>query len=229
LANDLKRFELKNLALANAILSISNDDTAEFKKIGLKTKNVHIPVNIETVINETPASTNRIYHLGMMDWEPNRQAVSQLVDWMPELRNRNPLLELHIAGSKSEEFIQKDEENGIYVHGFVDSVDDFARNHGLLISPIRVASGVRVKFLEAMALGVPIVTTSLGALGVEHEKYSCLCIAETKEEFFTHIDELTTNSSMREEIGRNALNYIDKNHNIDIISQRIVEIFETNT
>ena len=80
-----------------------------------------------------------------------------------------------------------------------------------------------------MALGIPIVTTSLGALGIEHESCSCLSIAETKEEFLEHIEELTTNSSKREEIGRNALNYIDKNHNIDTISQRIVEIFKPNT
>ena len=229
LTRDLKRFELKKLAEVDAILSISNDDTAEFKKAGLKTEIVHIPVNIETAINEVPASNNRMYHLGMMDWEPNRQAVNQLVDWMPELRKRIPTLELHIAGSKSEEFIPKDEENGIYVHGFVDSVDDFARYNGLLVSPIRAASGVRIKFLEAMALGIPIVTTSLGALGIEHETCACLCIAETKEEFFQYIEELSSNSSMREEIGRNALNYIDKNHNIELISQRIVEIFETNT
>ena len=229
LTSDLKRFELKKLSEVDAILSISNDDTAEFKKCGLKTDIVHIPVNIETVAKISPISSNRMYHLGMMDWEPNRQAVNQLVDWMPELRKRIPTLELHIAGSKSKEFIQKDEENGISVHGFVDSVNDFARNHGLLVSPIRAASGIRIKFLEAMALGIPIVTTSLGALGIEHESCSCLSIAETKEEFLEHIEELTTNSSKREEIGRNALNYIDKNHNIDTISQRIVEIFKPNT
>ena len=237
LTNDLKQFELKKLAQVDAILSISKDDTADFMKSGLKTKIVNIPVNIDISKDQGSISStakgrigaNRIYHLGMMDWEPNRQAVNQLISWMPEFRKRIPTLELHVAGSKSEEFIQKDEQNGVYVHGFVDSVDDFAKTHGILVSPILAASGVRIKFLESMALGIPIVTTSLGALGIDHESCECLCIAETKDEFFAHIEELTSNPSKREEIGRNALNYIDKNHNIDTISQRIVETFESNT
>ena len=148
---------------------------------------------------------------------------------MPELRKRIPTLELHIAGSKSKEFVHADDKNGISVHGYVNCVNDFARKHGLLVSPIRAASGVRIKFLEAMALGIPIITTSYGALGIDHKTANCLCIAETKEGFFNHIEELTTNQAKREEIGRNALNYIDKNHNIDTISQKIVEVFETNT
>ncbi len=229
LTKDLKRFELKKLAEVDAILSISKDDTAEFKKSGLKTEIVNIPVNIETQSNKIPTSNHRIYHLGMMDWEPNQQAVNQLIAWMPDFRKHIPTLELHIAGSKSEEFVKKDEQNGIHVHGFVNSADDFARNNGLLVSPIHAASGVRIKFLEAMALGIPIVTTSLGALGIDHQTCSCLCIAETKDEFLEQIEELTRNQAKREEIGRNALNYIDKNHNIDIISQRLVETFETNT
>lgn len=229
LARDLKKFELKKLSKVDAILSISNDDTADFKKSGIHTKIVNVPVNIETNTSHVSTVSNRMYHLGMMDWEPNRQAVNQLVEWMPELRERIPNLELHIAGSKSKEFIQQNEEQGIFVHGFVDCVDDFAQNHGILVSPIRAASGVRIKFLEAMALGIPIVTTTLGALGIDHTNRNCLCIAETKEAFFNHIEELTTNASKREEIGLNALNYIDKNHNIDTISQTIVEVFETNT
>lgn len=229
LARDLKRFELKKLAKVNAILSISNDDTADFKKMGIKTEIVNVPVNIAVSSSEIKTVNNRIYHLGMMDWEPNRQAVNQLIEWMPALRERIPNLEFHVAGSKSEEFIQPDEKQGIFVHGFVDCVNDFAQNYGFLVSPIRSASGVRIKFLEAMALGIPIVTTSLGALGIDHTSCNCLCIAETKDAFFNYIEELSTNSVKREEIGRNALNYIDKNHNIDTISQTILEVFETNT
>lgn len=229
LARDLQKFELKKLNEVDAILSISADDSDEFKKMGILSEILNAPVNIKTDKKDLETVSYRIYHIGMMDWEPNRQAVHQLVQWMPELRGRIPNLELHIAGSKSETFIQTDEERGIFVHGFVENVSQFAQNHGVLVSPIRAASGVRIKFLEAMALGIPIVTTTLGALGIDHKSCNCLCIANTKEAFFKHIEELTTNASKREEIGRNALNYIDKNHNIDAISQTIVEVFEANT
>ena len=229
LAKDLKRFELQNLNAVDTILSISKDDSHEFKSSGVKTEIIDIPVNMEAYTSNTKVVNNRIYHLGMMDWEPNRQAVNLLIEWMPELRKRNPQLELHIAGSNSQEFIQEDRENGVFVHGFVDSVDDFAKNHGMLVSPIQAASGVRIKFLEAMAIGVPIITTAVGALGIEHQSSECISIAESKEDFISQIEELSSNTTKREEIGRNALNYIDKNHNIDTISQRIVGIFESNS
>ncbi|MDG1333798.1 MAG: glycosyltransferase family 4 protein [Crocinitomicaceae bacterium] len=229
LAKDLKRFELQKLKEVKTILSISKDDSAEFKSFGVKTKIVDIPVNMNVGANEIKTADNRIYHLGMMDWEPNRQAVNTLIEWMPDLRRKNPQLELHIAGSKSEEFIQEDTENGIHVHGFVDSVDDFAKNHGILVSPIQAASGVRIKFLEAMSIGIPIITTPVGALGIEYKSCNCISIAESKDAFISQIVELSTNGNKREEIGRNALNYIDKNHNIDAISQSIVEIFKSNS
>ncbi|MFK7783624.1 MAG: glycosyltransferase family 4 protein [Crocinitomicaceae bacterium] len=229
LSKDLKRFELKKLNEVDTILSISKDDSKEFASQGVKSKIVDVPVSMQASQDDIDITNNRIYHLGMMDWEPNRQAVQLLIDWMPKLRKNNAKLELHIAGSKSQEFIQDDKENGIHVHGFVDSVDDFVRNHGILVSPIQAASGVRIKFLEAMAQGVPIITTRVGALGIHHETCECISIAESKEDFVARIEELSTNTSKREQIGRNALDYIDKNHNIDAISQRIVEIFEDNS
>ncbi len=229
LAKDLKSFEMSALAKVDAILSISKDDTSEFKRLAIQTPISEIPVSIE--VAKTPAliAENRIYHLGMMNWEPNRQAVNELVSWMPELRKRLPQLELHIAGSGSKEMVEANEDLGIFVHGFVECADDFARNHGILVSPMRAASGVRIKFLEAMAQGVPIISSQTGALGIDHESSECLIIAHSREEFFERISDLISNPSKGEEIARNALNYIDKNHNIDDISKRIVEVFKRNT
>lgn len=226
LARDLKIFEIDSLSKVDAIMSISPDDSIAFKELGIETPIVEIPVAI--AIESVPSShaENRIYHLGMMDWEPNRLAVKELVSWMPELRARHPKIELHLAGSGSKEFINQNEEQGIFVHGFVQCSDEFSRNHGVLVSPIRAASGVRIKFLEAMSLGVPIITTEKGALGVDYTKTHCLCIAETKVDFFDQISELISNPLKQEEIGRNAQDYINKNHSIDLISKRIVGIFD---
>lgn len=229
LARDLKKFELAKLSEIDEILSISTDDSKEFNRLGISTKITDVRVPVRMNDNPSPSQAQRIYHLGMMDWEPNRQAVNTLVSWMPELRNRMPNLELHIAGSHSKECIQADEQNGIFVHGFVESVDVFVRTHGMLVSPIKAASGVRIKFLEAMAQGVSIITTSVGALGIDYENCNCMRIAETKSDFLAEIETLISNPSKQEEIGRNAMNYIHKNHNIDAISQTIFEVFEPNT
>lgn len=229
LARDLKRFELSALNKVSAIFSISKDDSEVFRRLGVTTFISEVPVAISNTNTSITTVSNRLFFLGSMDWEPNIQSTRSLIEHMPDLRRRNPLLELHIAGAKSTEHLCDDQENGVFVHGFVDSIADFIGKHGILAAPIQFASGVRIKFLEAMALGVPIVTTPEGALGIDHKGKDCLCVAETNEAFIDAIIELSTNHEKRKEIGTNAIHYIEKNHNIDAISQKIVETFEANT
>lgn len=229
LSRDLKRFEINQLNTVDTILSISKDDSETFKSLGIRTEIIDSPVPVTSSNRTLHFDGAALYYIGAMDWKPNQQAVTELIGWMPRLRERLPKLELHIAGSKSNEFIDSDEKNGVFVHGYVNSVEDFALEYGILVSPIRSASGVRIKFLEAMAVGIPIVTTKLGALGIDHSQQDCLCIAETEAEFNQHITSLVLDSAKRREIGTNAQHYIEKNHTIDAISQAIVEVFEGNT
>ncbi len=229
LAKDLKRFELSALNKVNAIFSISKDDSNEFKNLGISTPIVEVPVTIP--LNSAPVDTvsNKLFFMGNMDWSPNIDAVRDLIRLMPTLKKVNPDLELHIAGAKSIEIITSNEQNGIYVHGFVDSVADFIRDHGILAAPIQFASGVRIKFLEAMAMGIPIVTTPAGALGIDHQGRNCIVVAEGDNKFMHEVIALSINPEQRKEIGTNAIHYIEKNHNIDAVSLKIVETFEANT
>lgn len=229
LAKDLKRFELSALSKVDAIFSISKDDSTIFQNLGISVPIIEVPVAVS--VHPTPVDTvsNKLFFMGNMDWSPNIDAVLDLIRLMPTLKKVNPDLELHIAGAKSKEIITSNEQNGIYVHGFVDSVADFIRGHGILAAPIQFASGVRIKFLEAMALGIPIVTTPAGALGIDFNGQNCLVVAKTNDAFIEAVVELSMNPEKRKEIGTNAIHYIEKNHNIDAVSQKIVETFEANT
>ncbi len=229
LARDLKQFEIKQLNAVDEILSISKDDSERFKSLGIHTKITEIPVAVAVNENTLPSEGASLYYIGAMDWKPNQQAVAELIAWMPRLRESLPNLELHIAGSKSTEFLSSDKANGIFVHGYVKSMEDFSIEHGILVSPIRSASGVRIKFLEAMAAGIPIITTQLGALGIDLSQSDCMCIAETEAEFTQHITSLILDPEKRREIGANAKDYIRKNHTIDTISQAIIDVFGGNS
>ena len=90
------------------------------------------------------------------------------------------------------------------------------QNNGLLISPIRSGSGVRVKLLEAMALGVPIVTTKIGAVGIQHN--NSVYLAETTAAFVTQIIELIKFQEKRMAIGGKARNFIEDNNSVKSIS-----------
>ena len=152
-----------------------------------------------------------------MNWKPNIEAVDWLVnEILPGVKIVYPKIELHLAGSYMEKQFPTSGIKGILNHGFVSDSHKFMQNNGLLISPIRSGSGVRVKLLEAMALGVPVVTTKIGAVGIQHN--NCVYLAETTTEFVSQIIELIKFQEKRMALGGKARKFIEDNNSVNSIS-----------
>jgi len=120
-----------------------------------------------------------------------------------------------------EEKLKKNAEKGIVNNGFAQDSSDFMKKNGILVIPVRTGSGVRIKLLEAMSLGVPVVSTHVGTKGINltnQVKY-----AETVEEFVDSLILLIDSQQERERIGRNAYNFIEENYSIPTISLKIDE------
>ncbi len=225
LAKDLCIYERSITEHFDVILTISQADTERFAVLGISTPCVHIPVSINVTENQMDYSANSPYHLGSMEWEPNIEAVNKLIELFPKIREKAEDSTLFIAGNKAKETVKA---NGVVkVDGFVECPTTYGKSKGILLSPIQSGSGIRIKILEAMAMGVPVLTTTIGALGIDHQTTHCLEIADTDEEFVQKAQTLINTQSVREEIGRNASEYIRKNHNIEAISQRLVEVIES--
>lgn len=226
LQRDLVNYEKETLNSVDGVFSISIDDTYFFKEWGI-TSPVHtISVAVKPATRQADYSRRDFYHLGSMDWEPNVEAVKELKRYFQRVKKINQSAELHIAGKFSEQHIANREKEGIFVHGFVENPDDFAIDKGILVTPIFSGSGIRIKILEAMSLGIPVITTPTGALGIDYRNADCLKIAETQDGFVQKMRLLYEHEDLRKEIGENAANYIRKNHNIDAISQKLVEVLQ---
>jgi len=226
LAKDLRTYEVNTLNTVDGILALSNMDIEAFKAQGVETASTLIPVAIE--LNNETANTeiNHFFHLGVMNWQPNIQAAQRLVKIFPAIRQQVPDAKLRIAGKYAKEVITENIEDGIIVDGFVDDAKAYSREAGILVSPILSGSGIRIKLLEAMALGIPSVTTTLGAQGIHYMNSKCLIVRDSDDEITQACIELARDKNLREEISKNARDYIRKNHNIDSISSEIVEFIE---
>jgi glycosyltransferase involved in cell wall biosynthesis len=105
--------------------------------------------------------------IGTAAWPPTRNAIEQLLgDVWPRVRHRVPDARLRLAGRGTEEFGDAAPE-GVEVVGEVPSAVEFLRSLSLLLYPLGRGSGVKVKVLESLAIGLPVVTTAQGAEGVE--------------------------------------------------------------
>lgn len=213
LEKTLRKEETDILNKASVLWAISEEDRnwmlqhTQQKNIQLLPVSVDLHPEIQVNYNK-----DSFFHLGSMDWKPNQEAVQFLVQkiWSdPSVSG----FKLFIAGSKSEHFKFYNSKS-VEVIGWVENSNTFMAQAGTLITPIRSGSGIRIKLLEAMALGVPCITTALGAAGIDTEK-SGVQIADSRESFVETVLKLHNNPAFRQELGEKSRDYISKVHSFE--------------
>jgi glycosyltransferase involved in cell wall biosynthesis len=146
--------------------------------------------------------TRRIVFVGSMDYHAN---IDGVVDFAHEvwlrLRDRQPDLVFTIVGKDpAPEVRELAQLPGIEVTGSVDDVRPFYREAIAAVVPLKVGGGSRLKILEAMAAGVPVVSTTLGAEGLEVQHDENILIADTKEELVETIVSVVENEALRNDL-----------------------------
>ena len=110
-----------------------------------------------------------------------------------------PHAQFHLAGKGLQKNDPRFFQTGVVNHGEVPDAEDFMHAHGLMIVPIQAGSGIRIKTLEAMALGVPVVSTSVGAQGLAVEHGRELMLADQPADFAQAIANLLANPAIAQQ------------------------------
>ncbi len=124
-----------------------------------------------------------ISFIGRMDYYPNEECMARFcAQTWPLLKARRPALRLLIVGADpSPEVRRLGELPGVTVTGSVPDVRPFVRRSAVMVAPLKIARGTQNKILEAMAMGVPVVTSSIAAGGVDAQAPAHLLVADTPE------------------------------------------------
>jgi len=167
---------------------------------------------------------NRCFHLGSMEWEANKQSVEWfLKNCWPRIREKNNLAEFHLAGKGLQKNDNRYRGEGVVVHGEVESSSNFISQHGISVVPLLSGSGIRMKILEAMLMGSPVVTTSIGMQGLAVLEGMELQIANDAMEFAEKVLELMGNPDKMDFQRKLAWEFLIKNHNESANIQRIID------
>ncbi|MDP8245974.1 MAG: glycosyltransferase family 4 protein [Candidatus Hinthialibacter antarcticus] len=148
-------------------------------------------------------------------------------DILPEVRRRFPWMETILVGTRPQDEICKlDGQQGILLVANAPQMEEQLFADDIYLCPLRVAAGVRNKLLEAMAAGMPIITTKLGAEGinVEHDKH--VLFADTPNEFVDCIQRLQESPALQKSLGQAARNYVIQNHNYTSLGQKLEERYQ---
>ena len=156
-----------------------------------------------------------LFHIGSMEWQANEQGVMWFLNkvW-PLVLSAQPNAKFHLAGTGLSKRDPRFFQSGIVNHGEVSNAEDFMHQHGVMIVPIQAGSGIRIKTLEAMALGVPIVSTSIGAQGLTVMDDVEIKIADEPKEFAAAICTLLSSPAKSQEMTTQARKYVEMHHNL---------------
>ena len=220
LTAQLKKYEIAALSKADALAVISATDAQHFKHLAIHTPMQVIPIALPERVKQNSYSTSTFFHLGSMNWGPNIEAVQELlVEIFPKIREVIPDAKLILAGSFMPNKLANSDQKGVEVRGFVDNPNELFENEGIFISPIRSGSGVRVKLLEALHAGAPVLTTKQGAEGIE--QIEGIVLAETVDEFVKKAITLHDDLTLRKSIGMKGAEFIQTHYSIPSISKKL--------
>ena len=207
LAKDLKKVELSTIEKAKINFVLSKEDKQTFESFS-NTPQIYLPIHLQVNKRTKPVNPKSICHLGSMNWQPNIDAVHYLIHVLfPELLLSVPDAKLHLAGSHSQKQNLRPE---ISQHGFVVDYISFYQDHGILVSPISISSGVRIKILEALANGIPVLTTTEGAKGIDLEDQ--MMVENELQQQVNQLKRMMGHPEVLEQFIQKGYDYIEKNH-----------------
>ena len=232
LAQRVKNFELRYFPMADVILAITQRDAKHIKRLGIVTPIHIIPAGIDIERIDTGKQASdfpNLFHLGALDWEPNLEGLRWFLKniWGNVLR-QSPDIQLHIAGrnasAKTVAFLRQ-QPNLVY-HGEVDDAYQFMREHAIMIVPLLSGGGMRIKILEGMALSKTIISTKVGAEGMDYTDGKDLLIATSAQEFEKQIVEIVKNKDKCLQISNNAKVLIQEKYNNFALVKELLTFYE---
>jgi glycosyltransferase involved in cell wall biosynthesis len=227
MTKQLKKVEETIPALFDAIVPISTTDEDFFKKHFPKKAIKTISIGIDTPAYSNHDNHSSFFHIGAMDWLPNQQGLDWFIEnvWK-EFHTQHPNTSLELAGKAISKKYAAFTEYNIHNHGEVKSAADFMQENGVMIVPLFSGSGIRVKILEAMALGKTVIATAIAAKGIPCTHQKDILIANTKEEFLSQLNKCIKDEAFVKSIGENAHQLIHKNFNINILGENLVSFYQ---
>jgi sugar transferase (PEP-CTERM/EpsH1 system associated) len=174
----------------------------------------------------TCASARNLLFVGSMDYHANIDAVSWFVrDIWPEIAGKYPDLKFVVVGRDPAPDVLKFQSDRIVVTGTVGDVRPYYAEAQAVIVPLRVGSGTRLKILEAMAAGVPIVSTRLGAEGIDVIDGVHLVIADSGPEMVSAVDKLFASPEVRNRLVRAAWERVKSRYDWSVVGENLFSIY----
>jgi len=232
LNNQWPKIEREEVGIARQvdwILPISTVDAAWFQEMVSTPQHLlEAGLPLQKYAGISVKSPEKWCFLASLEWLPNIQGLEFFLEnFWPALMQQFPKLSLSVAGRRMPEQWKSRNIPGVSFLGEVESVPDYLSNHGFLIVPLWSGSGVRIKIIEALAMGMPCISTSVGAegLGLTHERD--FLEANRLDEWVKVAEMVLNKPSLALELSKNGREFVLQHFDNRVIFEKWMEVLKS--
>ena len=191
-----------------------------------------IPIGVDTrlikPVQQVSDSLN-ILTMGTLYYPPNADGIRWFIqEVFPLIRQQIPAAKLTIIGkSPPKDFLKlaANPESGIVTTGFVPNLDPYFAESAVTVVPVRAGGGMRVRILEAFARAVPVVTTTVGAEGIDARPGVEVSIADSPSEFASAVIRILQDKELRERLAVNGRRLAEEKYDWHVVLKELDNVY----
>ena len=240
----MKQYEGMLVRTFNRTLTVSEIDKqtlvqtasegGRFNKPFPESKISVVPIAIDTALLQPVTrqiGSRNILTLGTLRYPPNAEGILWFANEVfPILCQRLPDVSLTIIGANPSRQIQRLASiypGRVQVTGYVQDLKPYVECAGTMVVPVRAGSGMRVRILEAFAMGIPVVTTTIGLEGIEAVPGEDALIADTPEDFASAVVRMLTDQSLQAVLSANGRKLAEERYDWNNALRNLGEVYAT--
>ncbi|MEG1498719.1 MAG: glycosyltransferase family 4 protein [Bacteroidales bacterium] len=228
LAKRLRQEEIFWLNQADAVLTITEKDTLSFSTLGVNKPLHYVPFGVFDTLMPTEVLPEfpSLFYLGAMNWLPNEEGIRWfLKEVWPSIHVLFPEMKFYIAGRQIPHWLTNADFPQVIVMGEVEDAKMFMASKSIMVVPLFSGSGVRIKIIEGMVAGKLVITTPLGAQGIDCRDGVHIRLANTAQEFVEAIRLAVNSEDKTKEMGQMARKLILQMHDNEKIVKDLVKYY----
>jgi glycosyltransferase involved in cell wall biosynthesis len=230
-ARRIKDYELQQLNKFDAIAVFTAEDQKTVLSYGATIPVEIFPVGIDLTRYRPDFKKTEfpsLFFLGSLDWLPNREGIEWFIDnFYKDLTEGDLRVKFYVAGHNIPERFDDYEVMGkIFIQGEVDDAFDFVNSKAIMIVPLLSSGGMRVKIVEGMAMQKCIISTALGAEGINFTNGTNIMIANDRAEFYHAIERCISDEEFCKSVGLNARKLVEQQHDVNKVAKDLVKFYE---
>ncbi|MGH9659927.1 MAG: glycosyltransferase, partial [Bryobacteraceae bacterium] len=232
-ARRMEAFEGAMCRTARLVISVSQRDSETMRERFGLSRAPFVPTGVDANYFRSPGSAAArwdLVFLGSLDWLPNVDAMRFFVrDVLPILRRARPDCTVAIVGRRPPPEVEQwgREDARITVTGTVDDVRPYLWQSAVSIVPLRIGGGTRLKIYEAMAAGIPVVSTAVGAEGLDIDPPRDIRIADSAAQFAAACTELLAGADIRRRMADAARVKIEEKYSWEQVCRQFERLLES--